>query len=89
MIQVQDDLNALVLDNSDAVFSIKGGVAFTEPNSSRTWVAGTANNIVWDRNGTIGNINLYYNVNAGVDQVIVLGVASPLATGSRAGVSFW
>jgi hypothetical protein len=82
MIQVQDATNALTLDNSNAVFSVKGSATITAPVSGAVWIAGTANNIVWSRTGTIGNVNLSYSVNNGAYAAIASDVASPTSTGN-------
>ncbi|HTL47646.1 MAG TPA: hypothetical protein VL688_06230 [Verrucomicrobiae bacterium] len=81
-VKVTDANNALVNDVSDAVFSVKGSVTLTAPVSGNVWTAGSVNNIVWDRTGTIGNVDLFYNVNNGSWNTIASGVASPLASGN-------
>jgi len=84
-VRVEDAANALVFDESAAVLSIKGSATITAPVSGNIWIAGDAHNIIWDRTGTIGNVDLLYSVNDGVYQMIAGGVPSPLATGNTFG----
>jgi len=84
-VRVSDNANPLVLDVSTSTFSIKGSASITAPTGTSIWIAGAQHNIVWDRNGTIGNVDLYYNVNNGTYQTIATGVASPDPTGNSYG----
>ncbi len=81
-VRVEDATNSLVADESDAAFSIKGTVAITSPTNLSVWAAGSQQNIVWDRNGTVGNVDLFYQVNNGTWNTIATSVSSPTVTGN-------
>jgi hypothetical protein len=81
-IKVADASNPLVADESNAVFSIKGSATVSAPAGGNILIAGEPFTITWDRTGTIGNVDLSYNVNNGAYTSIAAGVASPNPTGN-------
>ena len=81
-VKVEDANNSLVNDASAANFSVKGSASLIAPTTGNIWIAGTSNNIVWDRTGTIGNVDLLYSVNNGTYNSIASGVPSPTVTGN-------
>ncbi|MBI3324566.1 MAG: hypothetical protein HYZ92_04730, partial [Candidatus Omnitrophica bacterium] len=83
-IRAQDANNANVKDESDGAFAIKGGVTITAPvggGSPSVWIAGDQHDIAWTLNGSVGLLDLFYNVNDGSYQPIASGVDPGLATG--------
>jgi len=81
-VKIEDGSNPLVFDTSDAVFSIKGSATITNPTSASVWTASDAFDIIWDRTGSIGNVDLFYSVDSGVFQTIATQIGSPLQTGN-------
>ncbi|MBI4355439.1 MAG: hypothetical protein HY597_03170 [Candidatus Omnitrophica bacterium] len=59
-VRVSSTADATVKDVSDAAFAIKGKLTITAPNGGESWVALTANNITWTRDGSIANAKLEY-----------------------------
>jgi hypothetical protein len=76
LVKVSDVLNAITIDQSNAVFSILGMVEVTAPNGGESWLAGTPHTITWASSG-ITNVKLYYSVNGGATwMTIVTSIAA-------------
>jgi len=82
-IQITDINDALVTDESDADFSIKGSVDLQVPNGAEAWGVGTTQNITWQRNGAaIASVKLEYSDNGGASYDTVIVASTDAATGS-------
>jgi hypothetical protein len=65
-----------VLDESDAVFSIKPSLTLTAPNGGEAWVVGSAYDITWTKTGTISTVKLEYSTNAFADELETVEIAT-------------
>jgi len=65
MVKVTDVGHALVFDESDAVFSIKGKLEVTSPNGTEIWYVNEIRDITWTRTGSIANVKLEYSIDSG------------------------
>ncbi|MFH1459976.1 MAG: hypothetical protein ABIG64_06340, partial [Candidatus Omnitrophota bacterium] len=65
-VKVSDVDNALVLDTSNADFTIKGRLTINIPNGGEVWFVGESRNITWARNGSIPTVKLEYSTDSGV-----------------------
>jgi hypothetical protein len=81
-VRVEDAANSAVFDASSSDFAIKGTATITAPTAGAVWIAGASHNILWDRTGTIGNVDLSYNVNNGAYSSIATSIPSPNASGN-------
>jgi sarcosine oxidase gamma subunit len=78
LVRITDTADTSTLDDSNAVFSIKGSYALTSPNGSETWVVGESRNITWTKTGTLGNAKLEMSVNGG--SVYPTEIVNPVAS---------
>lgn len=65
LIRVYDSNDPLVIDVSDAVFSINGPLILQFPNGGEAWVANTQQTISWAATGTSNVYKLEYSTNNG------------------------
>jgi len=67
LVRVTDANNAIVLDQSDATFTIVPNeeIIVTSPNGGESWEVGTSRTITWVAAPTSTRFNLYYSVNSG------------------------
>ena len=76
-----------VMDESNAVFAIKGSLVITAPDGGEVLViGGSPFNITWTKTGTVGNAKLEYSTDAGATypNLITASVDSALLTYSWA-----
>ncbi|HUP80186.1 MAG TPA: hypothetical protein VM260_16650, partial [Pirellula sp.] len=62
-VRITDTGDIEVTDSSDANFTIRGSFIVTAPNGGEIWRVGTAQNIVWTKNGSINEAKLEYSTN--------------------------
>ncbi|MDD5466037.1 MAG: Ser-Thr-rich GPI-anchored membrane family protein, partial [Candidatus Omnitrophica bacterium] len=77
---------ALVKDESNANFYIKGKLAITAPNGAEVWATQSSQGITWNKWGTFSTISLYYSTNSGGSYPNTIATVQPAgaATGSYA-----
>jgi len=83
--RIEDADNAADVFGESAAFAVKGNAVLTTPSGGTVSVAGNVQNVVWDRVGNIGLIDLAYSVNDGSYVTIISGLSSPGATGNTYG----
>ena len=65
LIRVKDSQNGVIVDQSNAFFSINIPITVTAPNGGETLIPGTVSNITWNAQGTSNTYNIAYSINGG------------------------
>ncbi len=67
LVRISDALDGDPSDTSDAVFSIveTPAIQITSPNGSENWMIGTAHNITWESEGTVGDVSIELSTDNG------------------------
>jgi len=81
LVRISDALDDTPLDESDAVFEIKGqSVTVSSPNGTEIWYVGTSHDIEWTSEG-IDDVKIEYSTNGGSNWIEVTA-STPAGTGS-------
>ncbi|RKY38312.1 MAG: hypothetical protein DRP72_02010, partial [Candidatus Omnitrophota bacterium] len=81
-VKITDTSDSTVFDTSSSDFSIKGALHLLSPNGGEEWVVGTAENITWERTGSIQNVKLEYSTNSGTTFPYLIVASTDASTGS-------
>ena len=80
-VKITDTSDGTVFDASNNDFFIKGALHLTSPNGTEEWVVGTAENITWERTGSIATVKLEYSTNSGVTFPYLIVSSTDASTG--------
>ncbi|MBU1086222.1 MAG: GPI anchored serine-threonine rich family protein [Candidatus Omnitrophica bacterium] len=81
-VKVTDATDSTVYDESNADFTIRGGLQLTVPNGAEQWRVNTAENITWLTTGSIQNISMTYSTNGGSTYPSVIAASVNASLGS-------
>ncbi|MFC2161640.1 SBBP repeat-containing protein, partial [Acidobacteriota bacterium] len=67
LVRIGEASDGSPVDNSDAIFSIVPvpAITVTSPNGGENWVVGSAHNITWTSEGTVGDVKIEYSTDNG------------------------
>ncbi|MFH0839269.1 MAG: hypothetical protein V1893_03695, partial [Candidatus Omnitrophota bacterium] len=71
--RIISNTNSDILDASDSDFEVRPKITLTDPTDTDQWPVGRIRTIKWTQDGTIGNVDIHYSINSGVDWIALDG----------------